>query len=140
MKNLLLLFAVVFSLSLKAQVPGTWMTFDEDTNEKTALIELTVQEDGTLDGKIIKLFRKSPDAVCDKCKGANKNKPLIGFTNVWGFTKKDSKNWKGGNIIDPNSGKTYSCKIKLMDQNTLKVRGYIGTPLLGKTRIWKRAE
>lgn len=39
---------------------------------------------------------------------------------------------------DPNSGKTYSCKLKLVDADTLKVRGYIGISLIGRTETWKR--
>ncbi len=46
--------------------------------------------------------------------------------------------WSGGFIYDPNSGKTDHCKLKLKDRNTLKLRGYIGISLLGRTDIWTR--
>jgi uncharacterized protein (DUF2147 family) len=48
--------------------------------------------------------------------------------------------WSGGFIYDPNSGKTYRCKLKLKDRNTLKLRGYIGISLLGRTDVWTRQE
>ena len=43
-----------------------------------------------------------------------------------------------GSARDPNTGKTYQCTITLLDTNTLKLRGYIGFSLLGKTRVWTR--
>jgi len=50
----------------------------------------------------------------------------------------DEDEWDGGKIYDPESGKTYSCIISLKDNNTLKVRGYVGISLLGRTEIWMR--
>ena len=48
---------------------------------------------------------------------------------------------KSGDIYDPESGKTYSSFfIHLKDKNTLKVRGYVGISLLGRTEIWTRTE
>ena len=48
------------------------------------------------------------------------------------------KSWEDGTILDPKSGKTYSCYITFEDENTLKVRGYIGFSLLGRTQKWIR--
>lgn len=51
----------------------------------------------------------------------------------------DGKNeWVNGDIYDPNSGNTYRSKVKLLDAQTLHVRGYLGIPLLGKTMVFKR--
>lgn len=46
--------------------------------------------------------------------------------------------WEDGWIYDPNNGGTYSCKMTLIDQKTLKIRGYIGITLFGRTEIWTR--
>jgi uncharacterized protein (DUF2147 family) len=46
--------------------------------------------------------------------------------------------WKGGDIYDPESGKTYRSYMYLKDSNTLKVRGYVGISLLGRTETWTR--
>jgi uncharacterized protein (DUF2147 family) len=46
--------------------------------------------------------------------------------------------WEDGWIYDPNNGNTYSCKMTLIDQKTLKIRGYIGITLFGRTEIWTR--
>ena len=54
----------------------------------------------------------------------------------------DDKNvFEGGDILDPNNGKVYRVKLKLIDNGSkLDVRGYIGTPMLGRTQTWIRAE
>ncbi len=48
-----------------------------------------------------------------------------------------SDGYKGGKIYDPESGKTYDCKMNLIGDN-LKVRGYIGISLFGRTEIFER--
>jgi uncharacterized protein (DUF2147 family) len=42
-----------------------------------------------------------------------------------------------GSIYDTDNGKTYSCKMTL-DNDTLKVRGFVGISLFGRTTVWKR--
>ncbi|MBK7099335.1 MAG: DUF2147 domain-containing protein [Sphingobacteriales bacterium] len=43
-----------------------------------------------------------------------------------------------GRIYDPESGKTYNCKMWL-DDHQLKVRGFMGVSILGKTETFSRA-
>jgi len=38
--------------------------------------------------------------------------------------------------MDPENGKDYKCRITIADDGTLKVRGYIGLPALGRTQTW----
>ncbi|HEX8697910.1 MAG TPA: DUF2147 domain-containing protein, partial [Myxococcaceae bacterium] len=78
--------------------------------------------------------------VCDKCEGALKNQPIIGMV-ILRDLKKDDDEWTGGTILDPGNGKTYKCKIAVeAGGKKLKVRGYIGMSLLGRTQHWVRAE
>jgi uncharacterized protein (DUF2147 family) len=67
---------------------------------------------------------------------------LVGLKLLSGFeqTSDDPDAWRGGTIYDPDDGRTYSCNLTLQDKNTLKVRGYVGFSLLGKTQIWNRIE
>jgi uncharacterized protein (DUF2147 family) len=67
-----------------------------------------------------------------------KNTPLLGMNNLLGFIYKGSSEYDGGTIYDPENGNNYNCVIKLEDDNTLNVRGYIGVQLFGRTDIWKR--
>jgi uncharacterized protein (DUF2147 family) len=63
--------------------------------------------------------------------------PIVGLVVLKNFVFDDGE-WLSGNIYDPSNGKEYSCKITMPDINTLKVRGYIGISLLGRTEVWKR--
>jgi uncharacterized protein (DUF2147 family) len=50
----------------------------------------------------------------------------------------DDDEWTGGEIYDPESGNDYKIKAELIDKNTLKIRGYIGISLIGKSSVWTR--
>ena len=67
-----------------------------------------------------------------------RSRPVLGLTNTWGFVYKGDKTWDGGNIYDPKNGSTYDCTIRMKDNNTLEVRGYIGISLIGRTDTWTR--
>lgn len=67
-----------------------------------------------------------------------RNTPVVGLIVLKDFVYDDGE-WLSGEIYDPSSGKEYSCKITMPNKNTLKVRGYIGISLLGRTEVWKRA-
>ncbi len=94
-------------------------------------------------GKIVWL--KEP-TYPDGSKKVDKNNPdetkrtvqLLGLTNLLGFEYKSGTEYENGTIYDPENGSTYSCVITLEDDNTLKVRGFIGVQLFGRTDTWKR--
>lgn len=65
-----------------------------------------------------------------------RNVPLQDYVFLKNFHYKDGK-WVGGTIYDPLEGNTYKCQLKIED-NLLRVRGYIGVPLLGRTVTWHR--
>lgn len=69
---------------------------------------------------------------------AKRNNPIVGLVILAGFKFDGDDEWKGGDIYDPESGKTYSSYMYLKDNNTLKVRGYVGVSLFGRTETWTR--
>lgn len=68
-----------------------------------------------------------------------RNNPIIGLVMLTGFKFDGDEEWRGGIIYDPESGKAYSSYMYLNDKNTLKVRGYVGISLFGRTEMWTRA-
>jgi uncharacterized protein (DUF2147 family) len=64
--------------------------------------------------------------------------PLRGYRMLKDFEYKGNGEWSEGTIYDPENGNTYSCVIKLKDENTLDIRGYIGVKTFGRTDEWKR--
>jgi uncharacterized protein (DUF2147 family) len=121
---------------------GLWKTIDDASGKPKALIRISASN-GELSGKIEKLFRpanEEQNPVCAKCDGARKDQPLIGMTILEGL-KPDGADYSGGKIIDPDNGKVYQSKATLADGGKqLKLRGYIGVPLLGRTQTWLREE
>jgi uncharacterized protein (DUF2147 family) len=63
----------------------------------------------------------------------------MGLIFIKGLTK-DGEEYSGGKILDPKNGKLYKCYITLEGNDKLKVRGYIGISLLGRTQYWKRVK
>lgn len=121
---------------------GLWKNIDDTTGKPRALIRIS-ETNGTLQGRIERVFpapNESPDQKCVKCEGANRNAPVIGLIIMSGL-RKDGDEYIDGQILDPDSGKTYRSKVKLLDNGQkLNVRGYIGIPTLGRTQTWVRDE
>ena len=67
-----------------------------------------------------------------------RDRPLIGIDILNGLARAGSNKWKGGQLYDPRTGKTYHAKIKLLDDDMLKISGCIG-PRLCKGYVWKKA-
>jgi len=64
--------------------------------------------------------------------------PLRGYRMLKDFVYQGDGEWAEGTIYDPENGSTYSCVIKLEDENTLDIRGYIGVKTFGRSDVWKR--
>jgi len=119
------------------QIEGVWITQDDETGKKKSEV-LLYKNEGKLYGKILNLLlEEDKGKLCVNCKGENKNLAIEGMVIVEGL-ELNGKTWEEGTILDPKSGKTYSCYITFENDNTLKVRGYIGFSLLGRTQKWIR--
>jgi uncharacterized protein (DUF2147 family) len=141
MKILALLFTVLVSFSIQAQdVFGTWKTVDDITGEAKSIIEI-YEKGGKAYGKVIKILDPTApkDAKCVECSGKDKDKPILGLTFLRGL-ERDGDEYNGGTILDPENGKEYKSYIILESKDKLKVRGYIGFSLLGRTQYWYRAK
>lgn len=142
MKNyfLTVLFVAVAGIfSAQAQVTGKWKTIDDETGEAKSIVEI-YEQNGKIYGKIVEILNPAKkNAKCDKCKGADKGKPLLGLVIIKGLTK-DGDEWTDGDILDPTKGKLYSCTIELDGKDKLDVRGYMGISLLGRTQTWHRVK
>ena len=138
MKKLLFISFLLFSsFTFSQSILGKWKSIDEETNKDESIIEI-YQENGKLYGKIIQLLDpQKKDAICENCKGSNKNKSIKGLVIINGL-KKDGNEWSGGKVLDPKNGKEYKCYITLKDNNTMKLRGYIGFSVFGRTAYWYR--
>jgi uncharacterized protein (DUF2147 family) len=121
---------------------GRWQTVDDATGKVDSVVVLW-EENGKLYGSIERLVNpdpNDPDPRCVRCSGDLKNRNLVGLRIIWGLTKNGDQ-WSGGVIVDPNSGKVYRCSIAVIDGGKkLRVRGFVGFSLLGRTEYWLRDE
>ena len=85
-----------------------------------------------MDGKP-KNDRRNPDPKL-------RSRAIAGMQFMGGFVYVGNDVWNNGTIYDPESGKTYKCKLSLISTNQLEVHGYVGIPLLGRTVVWTRGQ
>jgi uncharacterized protein (DUF2147 family) len=139
---MIFLSLVLFSPIVKAQnkaddIIGNWLTAGKDA----AKIQVYKVGDKFY-GKIVWLKNPTengkPRVDANNPDNAKKNNPSIGLVMLTGFTFNGDDEWEGGDIYDPETGKTYSCYLSFKDNNTLKVRGYVGISLFGRTEVWTR--
>lgn len=137
------LLALIVSLPALAadSAVGRWKTIDDETNTARSIVEIT-EVNGELQGRIVQIFYQpgeKTDPVCEACEGDRKNQAIIGMVFLWGLKPDGASEWVGGNVLDPKNGKIYTAKASLTEAGQkLRLRGYIGTPILGRTQIWLR--
>jgi uncharacterized protein (DUF2147 family) len=140
----LLAAAPLLAAPARAEGPtpvGRWTTIDDDTGKPTSVVRIW-EEDGKLKGKVESVVLKpgeDPNPRCTKCDGERKDQPIVGMVILWDLAQ-DGKKWSGGHILDPDNGSTYKCTLEPAEGGEkLKVRGYIGFSLLGRTQVWVAA-
>lgn len=143
------LLSLGLSLSYMAQaadLTGVWRTVDDKTGVIRAHIQMVKQSDGSYKGTLIDDFPaagETPLLNCIKCPAPYTNKPLIGLQILSGFKEdpENPDNFINGKVLDPRAGKIYSGKAKLSaDNRKLRLRGYIGVSVLGRSQTWLRED
>ncbi len=119
---------------------GLWRTVDDATGKEKANVRIT-ESGGVFTGKIEALLDPTKqDSKCDECTDARKGQPVVGLT-IMRNIRKGEKYWEGGDILDAANGKVYRARLTLSDDNKkLDVRGFVGTPMLGRSQTWQRIE
>jgi uncharacterized protein (DUF2147 family) len=133
-------FATAHPTHAQTTPVGRWNTISDVDGKPAAVVEIR-EVDGQFVGVITRLLRPDDDtaAVCDACRDERKGKRIIGLEILRGM-RPDGDEWSGGEILDPESGKTYKAKMHLENGGKqLLVRGYIGFSLFGRSQTWQRA-
>lgn len=134
---LILVFLVSFSGQAQ-DIFGQWKTIDDQTGEAKSIVEI-YKRDGKVFGKIVSILNPEvKDALCLKCEGEDKNKPVLGFELIKNMTK-EGRYYKNGTIFDPEHGKKYKCRLMLTENpDILQVRGFIA--FLYASQYWQRVK
>ncbi len=113
-------------------VLGNWLVQSRD-----GIIQISLAPDGTYQGRIVggtdphQLDSKNPDP-------AKRQNTLKGTLIMTGLRYDGDSRWSGGAIYDPDSGKLYKCSLQLIDRDLLRLRGFFGISLLGRSQLWTR--
>jgi uncharacterized protein (DUF2147 family) len=117
---------------------GRWRTVDDKTGQPRSIV-LIWEENGQYFGRVEQsLNPERAGRRCELCTDGRKDQPIVGMTIIRGL-KKDGDEYSGGDILDPDNGKVYRCKLKVKQQGeVLSVRGYLGASLFGRSQTWTR--
>jgi uncharacterized protein (DUF2147 family) len=114
------------------QIVGDWLTEHHD-----GIIQISVADDGSYQGKIVggndpqRVDQHNPDQ-------SRRSHSLLGQTIFQGLKYDGDGKWSGGTIYDPDSGRSYKCKLEQLDHDRVEVHGFIGFALLGRSQVWTR--
>jgi uncharacterized protein (DUF2147 family) len=142
MSPLVRLFAVCLLLAGsvasagEADVLGRWLSGDGDgwidiRQDGDTVVGIIVGSPNSRPGQPERLDTLNPDP-------ALRHRKLLGLAFMKGFVYAGDDRWTGGTIYNPNSGKTYKGTMTLVGPDTLKLRGYIGISLFGRSDTWTR--
>jgi uncharacterized protein (DUF2147 family) len=117
------------------KIVGYWIT-ENDRSQ----VRVSQTEDGKYCGQIVwlsedkdRLDAKNPDS-------ALRSRKVLGLTILSNLTYNEAKKeWSGGTIYDPKSGKTYDCYLWFDEAGDLHLKGFVlGMHFLGRQTVWRR--
>jgi len=112
-------------------VTGVWWTKDRQSQ-----VEI-VREDGSVTGSIIWYENHREETAYDTKNPdeEQRGEEILGLELLEGFEPGDEA-WRGGEIYDPTSGKSYRSTIRLEGPDTLAVEGCV--TFICRTQEWER--
>lgn len=132
--------SMIAGTAIAEDISGTWKNIDDKTGSSKAILEIRQESNGTYTAKVVKVTPRpgyTPKEHCIDCPAPYTNKPILGMDVMKGLKHTDGTNYTGGKIIDPLSGKIYSCKAKLSaNGKRLTLRGFVGVSALGRSQTW----
>ena len=128
---------LISQIGLSQSILGRWKTIDDLSGKEKGIVEI-FERSGVFYARIVEIFEnENRNKKCTLFSGDDKDKPYVGLIIIRGL-RKDGDEYNGGKVVDPKIGRYYKCYLKLEEKDKLKVRGYIGVPLLGRTQYWYR--
>jgi uncharacterized protein (DUF2147 family) len=131
-----------FAVAEPALIEGRWVTFDVDTKQKRAVIEI-VGEGRQATGRIVELFLKpgeDADPVCENCLNADHGRRIRGLAILTLEAEENGTSYRG-TVLDPEDGSTYRCVATLLpDGKHLQLRGFVGIEIFGRNETWVRSD
>lgn len=138
MKYFLLALASVMTFTSAAQaadtVEGYWLT-----ENKRAVVKITPCADSVC-GNIYWIIEGGMQFDENNPDESKRSTPMCGLQILGDFEKTGENKWEDGMIYKADDGDMYDANIELQEDGTLRLRGYVGLSLFGKTQIWTRVD
>lgn len=135
---LIFIHNIAFTQTKSDAIVGTWLSEAKDLK-----VEVYKQQNQYF-GRMIWFYCPPNTPPMEQYKDKEnpnptlRNRAWLGMILLKNLTFDGKSEWENGDIYDPNSGSTYRSKVKLLDAQTLHVRGFVGIPLFGKTMVFSR--
>jgi uncharacterized protein (DUF2147 family) len=116
----------------ESSVVGNWLSESKD-----GIIQISQGQNGMYEGRIVggnhpgRVDEKNPNPT-------QRGKALRGEVILRNLHYDGDGKWSGGAIYEPDTGRTYKCLVEVISPDSIKVRGFIGISLLGKSQTWTR--
>lgn len=134
----LCLVSFTWAQAQKGSPIGTWVNADGKAH-----IEI-YQNGDKLFGKIVWLKEPNrngkPKQDMHNPDPKLQQRPILGMVMLRDFEPAGNGKWEDGKIYDPESGKEYSCYMKMLGADKMEVKGYIGISLIGRSQTWTRVK
>lgn len=124
----------------QADVTGLWTTINDRDGKPEAVVEIR-EVNGEYVGTVRELLVPADrdDSICGKCSGDRHGARVIGLEILRHMHRNADGAFGGGEILDPENGKTYRATMKLADDGRkLIVRGFVGFSIFGRSETWIR--
>lgn len=122
-----------------SDILGKWWTPDKKSKIKiykeggTFYSDIVWMKEPRRDDGELKRDKENPDPK-------KRDRPIKGLTIFRGMKCTEKNTLEDGTLYDPESGKEYSGWMELKDPDKLKVRGYIGFSMIGRTEYFERVD
>lgn len=139
MSALSVLSQTVATMAAEAQSPvGLWEAFDAHSGKATGRMRIYQQGNLYFGSNVALSPSDRAGERCTRCKDERNEQPLIGLV-IMRNMRFDGGMYSGGDILDPSTGRVYSCEFHLTDGGQkMALRGFLGVPFLGGTQVWRR--
>jgi uncharacterized protein (DUF2147 family) len=116
----------------RLDVDGVWLTADRDGQ-----VEIRDCGNRSPCGRLVWFDPAKGSSRLDSRNRVTqlRQRQLMGVPIFWGFERQNNK-WIGGNIYNPEDGKTFKSRLRLGGDDQLIVTGCLGAICI--TRIWTR--
>ncbi len=114
---------------------GLWLTQNE-----RSVIKVTKNSAGKLEGHIAWIVEGGMQFDEKNSDNAKRNNPMCGLKIMSDVTQgnNDKNKWHSGKIYKADDGDMYDVNLELLNAGKMKIRGFKGISLLGKTQHWMR--